>query len=541
MLDSYRQFINIYAAKAAVALKQAVENEQPLGLSKLIVAIINELIKKAPKAIGFNDNILMDVATKLYTHKATRQGKANDATNLNSRGGIYLSQEEIVITKRGLSYFESLQLLTRYTALPRTDRADFDTLPYIMGVDFNYSCVFAALLAQKLLDPLLTAEEQANYWGLYDWSQSTLGQELLWFTAQILRGCPLEQRQQYLTVLIHCLKKTNELPAAQKSSPVTVAAGNAIGVFKEAGITWGWLVEKRYITTDPEKIRQHLMGLHDEWFTVNSSIQPYKVADIRPLSEGYTGPFPLIQELGVNALSLPADPGCLAIYSSIEAVLVAVGYGNTITVYTCPKDAQGRVAWQRDGNIAYKAQTIANGGNPVDYARVDSIAFAKNGTQVVAGYADGKIRIWNYEREWRVAVLPGLAHPASVIAHNPAVANCEWKFTIAVSPDGKRIVSSARSGMIVVWNLVMHEGKETWIATECKGHEQQVNRVAFSPDGRRFVSGSDDKTLRLWGDAGKAPVLLSGHTNAISSVAFATRWADKSRREDMISSYIYGI
>ena len=55
------------------------------------------------------------------------------------------------------------------------------------------------------------------------------------------------------------------------------------------------------------------------------------------------------------------------------------------------------------------------------------------------------------------------------------------------------------------------------------GHTGAVYSVAFSPDGKRIVSGSDDKTVRLWdADTGQpigAP--LTGHTDAVSSVAFS--------------------
>ena len=31
-----------------------------------------------------------------------------------------------------------------------------------------------------------------------------------------------------------------------------------------------------------------------------------------------------------------------------------------------------------------------------------------------------------------------------------------------------------------------------------RGHEQEVNSVAFSSDGTRIASGSDDNTIRVW-------------------------------------------
>ena len=51
----------------------------------------------------------------------------------------------------------------------------------------------------------------------------------------------------------------------------------------------------------------------------------------------------------------------------------------------------------------------------------------------------------------------------------------------------------------------------------------KVFSVAFSPDGRRIVSGSDDGTLRLW-DAGTGQQIgapLTGHTGPVASVAFS--------------------
>jgi WD40 repeat protein len=44
--------------------------------------------------------------------------------------------------------------------------------------------------------------------------------------------------------------------------------------------------------------------------------------------------------------------------------------------------------------------------------------------------------------------------------------------------------------------------------------------VALSPDGKRVVSGSNDRTVKVW-DArtGREELTLTGHTDAVASVA----------------------
>jgi WD40 repeat protein len=56
-----------------------------------------------------------------------------------------------------------------------------------------------------------------------------------------------------------------------------------------------------------------------------------------------------------------------------------------------------------------------------------------------------------------------------------------------------------------------------------EGHTNSVSSVAFSADGSRIVSGSGDCTVRVW-DAVSGVVLhtLKGHTNSVYSVAFSS-------------------
>ena len=65
--------------------------------------------------------------------------------------------------------------------------------------------------------------------------------------------------------------------------------------------------------------------------------------------------------------------------------------------------------------------------------------------------------------------------------------------SVAVSPDGRRIVSGSYDNTVAVWDL-----DAGTLIHQFSGHQRWVNSVAVSPDGRRIVSGSDDKTVAVW-------------------------------------------
>ena len=85
---------------------------------------------------------------------------------------------------------------------------------------------------------------------------------------------------------------------------------------------------------------------------------------------------------------------------------------------------------------------------------------------------------------------------------------------VVLSPDGSRVATVCRDGMVKVWDA--ETGKPQW---EFKGTRTSV---AFSPDGTRLFIGPVEKQKALVCDAGTGkPLLELSGCNLIRGVAFS--------------------
>lgn len=133
---------------------------------------------------------------------------------------------------------------------------------------------------------------------------------------------------------------------------------------------------------------------------------------------------------------------------------------------------------------------------------VEALAITPDGKTLVSASADKTIRLWNLQTGIQIRKL--LGHTGAVKA-------------IAISPDGKMIVSGSEDKTVRLWNL--QTGARMRILA---GHQGAVNAVAISSDGQTLATGGDDKTVRLWNlQTGQLRKTFSGHAGVVNAVAIS--------------------
>ena len=124
----------------------------------------------------------------------------------------------------------------------------------------------------------------------------------------------------------------------------------------------------------------------------------------------------------------------------------------------------------------------------------------------MSGSSDNTIRLWDVQTGGQVG--------------NPLQGHTDAVLSVAISPDGRHIVSGSSDNTVQLWDA--HTGGQ--VGSPLQGHTDVVLSVAFSPDGRYIVSGSRDNMIQLW-DAqigGQVGNPLQGHTSSVFSVAFSS-------------------
>lgn len=121
------------------------------------------------------------------------------------------------------------------------------------------------------------------------------------------------------------------------------------------------------------------------------------------------------------------------------------------------------------------------------------MAITPDGKRIISGSNDKTLRIWNLETIQEDYQLSGHTHRITALA---------------VTPDGKRAISGSGDATLEVWNL--EQGEELFSFTQ---HRDSINDVKVTQDRKYIVSTSQDSTLMIWNlHSGKEIVSFVGES-----------------------------
>ncbi|MFV9507530.1 MAG: WD40 repeat domain-containing protein [Oscillochloridaceae bacterium umkhey_bin13] len=166
------------------------------------------------------------------------------------------------------------------------------------------------------------------------------------------------------------------------------------------------------------------------------------------------------------------------------------------------------------------------------------VAFAPDGTSIVAGTASGSLLRWAWptgellnEITAHGAALSGLALTSNggILSAGRDGALRRWNSVgapldelegipaiSAVATGAALVIGGGEDGSLTFWSP---EGE---LAAWQQGHQRAINALAVSPDGSVLASGSDDGTVRLWQlPAAQSKGTIGAHQGAVLALAFA--------------------
>jgi len=140
-------------------------------------------------------------------------------------------------------------------------------------------------------------------------------------------------------------------------------------------------------------------------------------------------------------------------------------------------------------------------------SRIRAIALSVDGKKVVSGSSDHAVRLWNIETGEVIATWMGHTHCVESVCWNR---------------DGERVLSGSLDGTTRVWNV---ETGQTILQIDT-GFDY-VHAAIFSPDSTLIATGGDswkDEQIKIWDvNTGKLISILKGHTDAVTCLAWDDR------------------
>ena len=225
--------------------------------------------------------------------------------------------------------------------------------------------------------------------------------------------------------------------------------------------------------------------------------------------------------------ALPGIVGAIAISSDGRSLAVASASRGRPKTYDVWDTVSGRIrgGWPdpHDLNRALIAFS-PNGQSLVSASGIHAVLWdLKTGRQVELRTYEAPIGFVAISPDGRTLVTH--SEPGAISLWNAATgqsrATCLLESDLSAlrfSPDGRWMASAENNGVIMLW-----DGKGTRLNV-LRGHSGPVRDISFSPDGRTLATAGDDRVVRLWDtESGATRNALKGHTDRVTGLCFAER------------------
>ena len=136
------------------------------------------------------------------------------------------------------------------------------------------------------------------------------------------------------------------------------------------------------------------------------------------------------------------------------------------------------------------------------YSGIRSLAISSDGKILVSGSEHATIKVWHLDK--------GLQKPHHIIL------NAHMSNILSLEIYSQTLVSGGKDNAIKIWDLTSNQHKPNKILD---GHEGSIRDLAISPDGTRIVSASMDSTIKIWNlENGEILKTLTEHSGGVRAV-----------------------
>jgi WD40 repeat protein len=155
------------------------------------------------------------------------------------------------------------------------------------------------------------------------------------------------------------------------------------------------------------------------------------------------------------------------------------------------------------GREAFQAETFPGAGGVLF-----SVAYSPDGKRLVAAGQDRKLKVWDANNGRRIGVMG--EHDRNV-------------FNLAFSPNGRYLASAGKDGKVLIWDGTRLDQRQDNPPAVGSAGGEIADTMAFSQDSTRLVIGSSALTATVWDLPSATEVLTLPHdpAHAFRALAFS--------------------